>query len=381
MKKYRLLMLLTMLSIVLAACTEQQKSKQQFLDANEGKNQLSIEDIEKDELFRWDLTEEVEAIVVKEEGEMTPHEELSLFGEAGEETFRGNVSLYLIHNEIEKGYLQQTIEGVQLNTTQSFKAKETFQQRPVIAWTEIVSEDLYLRSMWQYIDGELQMMQFGEATQIAVSAQDVQWIEDTYMQMNVVERYGVGQYEKQWIFQTWEWQENRFILKNERMFKDTNLNRLGEQVTKRWIDEGKVLPFEMVEPETYTITKTSLPTFEEGAFLDHQPKIGDDLLEKIFDMPPHIEQEVVKDGVTIMFSDGFTYTYEPDTFTAKSLSINGKQLTSSLAALRKVFGEEAANSYDVEEAVYTEKYVVGDYRVMMTYRKDEARYMFQLGQK
>lgn len=381
MKKYRLLMLLTMLSIVLAACTEQQKSKQQFLDANEGKNQLSIEDIEKDELFRWDLTEEVEAIVVKEEGEMTPHEELSLFGEAGEETFRGNVSLYLIHNEIEKGYLQQTIEGVQLNTTQSFKAKETFQQRPVIAWTEIVSEDLYLRSMWQYIDGELQMMQFGEATQIAVSAQDVQWIEDTYMQMNVVERYGVGQYEKQWIFQTWEWQKNRFILKNERMFKDTNLNRLGEQVTKRWIDEGKVLPFEMVEPETYTITKTSLPTFEEGAFLDHQPKIGDDLLEKIFDMPPHIEQEVVKDGVTIMFSDGFTYTYEPDTFTAKSLSINGKQLTSSLAALRKVFGEEAANSYDVEEAVYTEKYVVGDYRVMMTYRKDEARYMFQLGQK
>lgn len=374
-------MLLTMLSIVLAACTEQQKSKQQFLDANEGKNQLSIEDIEKDELFRWDLTEEVEAIVVKEEGEMTPHEELSLFGEAGEETFRGNVSLYLIHNEIEKGYLQQTIEGVQLNTTQSFKAKETFQQRPVIAWTEIVSEDLYLRSMWQYIDGELQMMQFGEATQIAVSAQDVQWIEDTYMQMNVVERYGVGQYEKQWIFQTWEWQKNRFILKNERMFKDTNLNRLGEQVTKRWIDEGKVLPFEMVEPETYTITKTSLPTFEEGAFLDHQPKIGDDLLEKIFDMPPHIEQEVVKDGVTIMFSDGFTYTYEPDTFTAKSLSINGKQLTSSLAALRKVFGEEAANSYDVEEAVYTEKYVVGDYRVMMTYRKDEARYMFQLGQK
>lgn len=374
-------MLLTMLSIVLAACTEQQKSKQQFLDANEGKNQLSIEDIEKDELFRWDLTEEVEAIVVKEEGEMTPHEELSLFGEAGEETFRGNVSLYLIHNEIEKGYLQQTIEGVQLNTTQSFKAKATFQQRPVIAWTEIVSEDLYLRSMWQYIDGELQMMQFGEATQIAVSAQDVQWIEDTYMQMNVVERYGVGQYEKQWIFQTWEWQENRFILKNERMFKDTNLNRLGEQVTKRWIDEGKVLPFEMVEPETYTITKTSLPTFEEGAFLDHQPKIGDDLLEKIFDMPPHIEQEVVKDGVTIMFSDGFTYTYEPDTFTAKSLSINGKQLTSSLAALRKVFGEEAANSYDVEEAVYTEKYVVGDYRVMMTYRKDEARYMFQLGQK
>ena len=374
-------MLLTMLSIVLAACTEQQKSKQQFLDANEGKNQLSIEDIEKDELFRWDLTEEVEAIVVKEEGEMTPHEELSLFGEAGEETFRGNVSLYLIHNEIEKGYLQQTIEGVQLNTTQSFKAKETFQQRPVIAWTEIVSEDLYLRSMWQYIDGELQMIQFGEATQIAVSAQDVQWIEDTYMQMNVVERYGVGQYEKQWIFQTWEWQENRFILKNERMFKDTNLNRLGEQVTKRWIDEGKVLPFEMVEPETYTITKTSLPTFEEGAFLDHQPKIGDDLLEKIFDMPPHIEQEVVKDGVTIMFSDGFTYTYEPDTFTAKSLSINGKQLTSSLAALRKVFGEEAANSYDVEEAVYTEKYVVGDYRVMMTYRKDEARYMFQLGQK
>lgn len=374
-------MLLTMLSIVLAACTEQQKSKQQFLDANEGKNQLSIEDIEKDELFRWDLTEEVEAIVVKEEGEMTPHEELSLFGEAGEETFRGNVSLYLIHNEIEKGYLQQTIEGVQLNTTQSFKAKETFQQRPVIAWTEIVSEDLYLRSMWQYIDGELQMMQFGEATQIAVSAQDVQWIEDTYMQMNVVERYGVGQYEKQWIFQTWEWQENRFILKNERMFKDTNLNRLGEQVTKRWIDEGKVLPFEMVEPETYTITKTSLPTFEEGAFLDHQPKIGDDLLEKIFDMPPHIEQEVVKDGVTIMFSDGFTYTYEPDMFTVKSLSINGKQLTSSLAALRKVFGEEAANSYDVEEAVYTEKYVVGDYRVMMTYRKDEARYMFQLGQK
>src|SRR5699024_7278356 len=274
-----------------------------------------------------------------------------------------------------------TIEGVQLNTTQSFKAKATFQQRPVIAWTEIVSEDLYLRSMWQYIDGELQMMQFGEATQIAVSAQDVQWIEDTYMQMNVVERYGVGQYEKQWIFQTWEWQGNRFILKNERMFKDTNLNRLGEQVTKRWIDEGKVLPFEMVEPETYTITKTSLPTFEEGAFLDHQPKIGDDLLEKIFDMPPHIEQKVVKDGVTIMFSDGFTYTYEPDTFTAKSLSINGKQLTSSLAALRKVFGEEAANSYDVEEAVYTEKYVVGDYRVMMTYRKDEARYMFQLGQK
>lgn len=381
MKKYRLLMLLTMLSIVLAACTEQQKSKQQFLDANEGKNQLSIEDIEKDELFRWDLTEEVEAIVVKEEGEMTPHEELSLFGEAGEETFRGNVSLYLIHNEIEKGYLQQTIEGVQLNTTQSFKAKETFQQRPVIAWTEIVSEDLYLRSMWQYIDGELQMMQFGEATQIAVSAQDVQWIEDTYMQMNVVERYGVGQYEKQWIFQTWEWQENRFTLKNERIFKDTNLNRLGEQVTKRWIDEGKVLPFETVEPETYTITKTSLPTFEEGAFLDHQPKIGDDLLEKIFDMPPHTEQKIVKDGVTIMFSDGFTYTYEPDTFTVKSLSINGKQLTSSLAALRKVFGEEAANSYDVEEAVYTEKYVVGDYRVMMTYRKDEARYMFQLGQK
>lgn len=381
MKKYRLLMLLTMLSIVLAACTEQQKSKQQFLDANEGKNQLSIEDIEKDELFRWDLTEEVEAIVVKEEGEMTPHEELSLFGEAGEETFRGNVSLYLIHNEIEKGYLQQTIEGVQLNTTQSFKAKETFQQRPVIAWTEIVSEDLYLRSMWQYIDGELQMIQFGEATQIAVSAQDVQWIEDTYMQMNVVERYGVGQYEKQWIFQTWEWQENRFTLKNERIFKDTNLNRLGEQVTQRWIDEGKVLPFEMVEPETYTITKTALSTFEEGAFLDHQPKIGDDLLEKIFDMPPHIEQEVVKDGVTIMFSDGFTYTYEPDTFTVKSLSINGKQLTSSLAALRKVFGEEAANSYDVEEAVYTEKYVVGDYRVMMTYRKDEARYMFQLGQK
>ncbi len=374
-------MLLTMLSIVLAACTEQQKSKQQFLDANEGKNQLSIEDIEKDELFRWDLTEEVEAIVVKEEGEMTPHEELSLFGEAGEETFRGNVSLYLIHNEIEKGYLQQTIEGVQLNTTQSFKAKETFQQRPVIAWTEIVSEDLYLRSMWQYIDGELQMIQFGEATQIAVSAQDVQWIEDTYMQMNVVERYGVGQYEKQWIFQTWEWQENRFTLKNERIFKDTNLNRLGEQVTQRWIDEGKVLPFEMVEPETYTITKTALSTFEEGAFLDHQPKIGDDLLEKIFDMPPHIEQEVVKDGVTIMFSDGFTYTYEPDTFTVKSLSINGKQLTSSLAALRKVFGEEAANSYDVEEAVYTEKYVVGDYRVMMTYRKDEARYMFQLGQK
>src|SRR5699024_6091291 len=228
-----------------------------------GKNQLSIEDIEKDELFRWDLTKEVEAIVVKEEGEMTPHEELSLFGEAGEETFRGNVSLYLIHNETEKGYLQQTIEGVQLNTTQSFKAKETFQQRPVIASTEIVSEDLYLRSMWQYIDGELQMMQFGEATQIAVSAQDVQWIEDTYMQMNVVERYGGGQYEQQWIFQTWEWQEHRFTLKNERICKDTNLKRLGEQVTKRWIDEGKVLPFDMVEPETYTITKTSLLTFEE----------------------------------------------------------------------------------------------------------------------
>src|SRR5699024_7224221 len=233
-------MLLTMLSIVLAACTEQQKSKQQFLDANEGKNQLSIEDIEKDELFRWDLTEEVEAIVVKEEGEMTPHEELSLFGEAGEETFRGNVSLYLFHNEIEKGYLQQTIEGVQLNTTQYFKANAAFRQRPVIAWTEIVSEDLYLRSRWQYIDGELQMMQFGEATQIAVSAQDVQCIEDTYMKMNVVERYGVGQYEKQWIFQTWEWQENRCIMNNERMVKDKNLNQLGEQVTKRWIDEGKV---------------------------------------------------------------------------------------------------------------------------------------------
>lgn len=381
MKKYRYLIMLAMLAIVLAACTEQEKSKQEFLQANENKETLSIEEIDDKALYRWTLTEEVEAIAIEESGELIEHDQPTLFGEPGEESFRGNVSLYLIHEEVEEGYLQETIEGVQLNMAQSFKEVETFQERPVIAWTEIVSEDVYLRSMWQYTDGELQAIRYGDATQIAVTAEDVLWIDEQFMQVHVVEPYGVGPYEKQWKFQTWEWADDHFTLKDERFFKDTALNRLGEQVAKLSVEEHKPLPFERLEPETYTITKTALPEFKEGQFLNGAPKVGDSLLEAIFKMPTHTDQKVLKSDLSITFSDGFTYMYEADTFQITGISLNGQQLTSSLTSLRNVLGKASANSYDVEEAVYTEKYAVGDYRIIVTYRKDEQRYTIQFTKK
>lgn len=381
MKKYRMMLLLAVLSLVLTACTEQQKNKNVFIEANEGKNKLSKEDLEANEVYRWTLTEDIEAIAVMEEGEKVTHEQSFTFAEAGEETFYGHLSLYLLHADIAEGFLQYTMEDIVLNTTQGFEETEIFQDRPVIGISEIVEKDLYLRSMWHFAAGELQPLQFGKATRIPMTGKEVKWIDDQYVQVHFVAPYGVGLNESKWQFTTWEWTENQFTLKNESVFVDTLDHQLGKHVTAYWLEEDRPLPFEMAKPATYTITKTALPSFEQGGFMAHEPKIGDPLVEEIFNMPPHTEQKVRKEGATITFVDGFTYQYDPDTFNVTAISLNGQQLTSSLPALRKVFGEANANSYDVEEAVYIEKYAVGDYRVVLTYRKDEQRYKFQLTEK
>src|SRR5699024_3045576 len=119
MRKFSLILFLSIV-IILTACqnneennrsnnsideeVEEQAAEEE--NPHEGKDTLSLSDIEKNELYRWEIDSEKAIVLVNKDGEIEENTAPSMLGEEGDELFSGSVAFYLVYDGEDEGYLE-----------------------------------------------------------------------------------------------------------------------------------------------------------------------------------------------------------------------------------------------------------------------------------
>lgn len=381
MKKIYLVAYATLLMFLLAACTEQQKEQQEFIEVNEAKATKTVVEIEESKLFTWAVTDMVDAVVVKDGGEIVKHKKDSFRGLKGEESYEGNVQLFLVYRGMKEGYLQDEVKGIQLNLSQAFMDQAQFSQYPILSWTEATAENHHILTMWRFLNNELQRIGFDGEQYVELAHQELHWKDDQYLQTNLIEQYDNGKYDVKWQFLTWEWDEETASFKKvyHRVFQDTALNRLGQMLTDQWLeDDGLIVPFKEQEETPYLLEAENIELMKAGAIEKNGPKIGDSMLDAMFQMPANSTGGMTDEGLYVTFMNSYTYVYEPKTYEIKKMFLNSRILEDSLADVRGLIGETTADSFDFDATLFTEVYRLGDYQLTLIFSENQKGYTLEL---
>src|SRR5699024_12248254 len=125
---------------------------------NEGKETLSLDDIQDEMIYSWDLAGELSIYLVREDGEDDVYDMDSALGVKGDAYFEGDVSFYLVYDGDDLGYLQETVEDGHLDLTGRKLDAVRIGESDFLGWTK--SEASVINSLYLFLvqDEELEQV-------------------------------------------------------------------------------------------------------------------------------------------------------------------------------------------------------------------------------
>ncbi|WP_438317296.1 hypothetical protein [Sporosarcina sp. FA9] len=379
MKKFQYILLVALL-LLLSACKSDEgqspstKENAGMLEEKEDVNDLQgqrekkpVADIEEDTLYTWEINEQTNLLLVREQGEIEVFEDNYAIGSVGERQYSGNVALYIVIKDEENGILQERLEDITLNLDRAFSIPYSFNGEQFIVWVQPEATNVNTLGMWRYTDGEIKSVQFDVESTLIVSHQQMKFLKDTYLQVYFYnnddsDEDGIG-----WIYRTWKWDNDTAKFTEHAVKKYTQNTRYGwesgEYTTKLWHEHsGEYVLF----PEM-TMTDEVIDLIKNGQLLDNDIRIGQSIDKVLGIMPDYTVNEYYEGAPYYSFPGPSSYFYNEVTREITGISLSAGSLTNDLASIKAIFGDPDEDSYDEMEEIYVLLYTVGDYLLRVNY--------------
>lgn len=381
MKKIQRILLVAVL-LLLTACKSDEAQRPSIKEESDGAkngteengNELQdqrekkpVADIEEDTLYAWEISEQTDLWLVKEQGEIEVFEENFAIGSAGERQYVGNVALYIVNKDEENGILQERLEDVTLNLDRAFSTPYVFNGELFIVWVQPEASNVNTLRMWRYTDGEIKSVQFDEESTLIVSHQQMKFLKDTYLQVYFYNNHdsdgdGIG-----WIYRTWKWNADTAKFTEHAVKKYTEDTpygwESGKYTTELWHEHaGEYVLF----PEM-TMTDEVIDFIKNGQLPGNDIRIGQSIDKVLGIMPDYTANEYYEGGPYYSFPGPSSYFYDEVTREITGISLAGDSLTNDVDSIKAIFGEPDEDIFDEMEQNYVLMYTVGGYRLHVNY--------------
>src|SRR5699024_810816 len=124
--------------------TEEVEAEETVEEENphEGKETKKVSEIEKNELYRWEIDSDKLVVLSEKTGEIQENDAASMIGEEGDQLFDGVAELYLVYEGHEEGYLEDSVELYLLNLDRPFADSYPFGEGVILDLFQSESSNL-----------------------------------------------------------------------------------------------------------------------------------------------------------------------------------------------------------------------------------------------
>lgn len=378
-------------ALVLAACqndeeakrldvsmeeTEEVEAEETVEEENphEGKETKKVSEIEKNELYRWEIDSDKVVVLSEKTGEIQENDAPSMIGEEGDQLFDGVAELYLVYEGHEEGYLEDSVELYLLNLDRPFADSYPFGEGVILDLFQSESSNLRSHRTWYFSNEQLHRISFESERELISTNSKLKFIEDTYMQSFSYDNAGMGEYGLGWHFHTWEWDSEEFTFTNVAHKAYTDDEEFGwetgELMVEEWNEyEDFYIPFPQL-----TLTKKDIKLIEKGSLMDKSIKLGDSvdkLKHQHEGETDYLLEDYYNGAALISYSPQFSYLYDEGDKEIVSILLAGDALTNDVASIRELLGEPTVSEFSEMESLHFEQFTIENNVLTMYYDENK----------
>ena len=370
-KRYPIALLISSI-LLLSACqddTIKQPLEQEIpVVVKDEQETTPIEKIKEDVLYSWEVQNgehTAKLYLVKDGGTTEIIDAASLFGVEGERQYSGNLAFYLGDDThaILQEHLAADLEAFNMNLDRSPFKTYTFDDQTIITWIATEATNSGTLSMWIYTEGQIQPVTFEGEPQLAITGNQVKFIEDHYLQTYIYnddseENKGIG-----WFYTTWQWNTTAhdFTAYDTTQYiqDDAYGWESGEYNTQLWHEhEADYIAFPHI-----TLTNDFAEWVKKGTLLNNSIHLGDSIDKVLEETPDYLYTDYYEGGPYYSFPGGSSYFYDELTREITFLTLNGGMITNDLDSIISIFGKPVESDYDDYENTNYAIFHIGEYRL------------------
>jgi len=335
---------------------------------NEGKETLSLDDIQDEMIYSWDLAGELSIYLVREDGEDDVYDMDSALGVKGDAYFEGDVSFYLVYDGDDLGYLQATVEDVHLDLTGRKLDAVRIGESDFLGWTK--SEASVINSLYLFLvqDEELEQVALNNdlSEPDIVTATQIKGIDDQYIQSFTYANAGE---EIGYHFFTYEW--NPADKTFSEMKEATYLagSDFVDQLVSDWYDSHIYPAFGQ-----YRIDEKTEDELKKGYLFTDEIKLGDRLVTIENDDSFNLRKSFNRGAETYIVNYQYEIFREGYDFdgTIKNIIYFSNMIDQSYSEIVDVLGEPESNDYMEMDDAYLAKYIYGPHVLEIMHNHDHV---------
>lgn len=391
--KRNLLVGLALLLLLLSACqsspvnteeteeerTTEEKAKIEKKNLHENKETKLVEDIEADELYRWEIGADQTIILTNKSGEIERVDAPSMLGDEGDQLFEGVAAFYLVEAGDEHGYLEGEVELESFNIDRSFAGIYHMADHALINLYQSESSSLRSHRFWYYSDYALEQVTFEDEEILYANSSNFKVIEDEYMQSLSYDNAGQGDTGIGWHFITWLWDEKSGSFTEFDRTNFTSDQEYGWEIGEVTAEEWHTYDDYYVNFPMFTMTKLDVARIKKGILVNQRVRIGDlidPFVEEMSRETDYVADGYYNGGPYYSFNTPFSYFYDELSREIFGISMDGYALTNGLQSLRQLLGDPITGpEYSELEDNYFEEYIIGQYKVTLYSDEGELLYL------
>ncbi|MGD6893852.1 DUF4309 domain-containing protein [Bacillus infantis] len=370
---YAMLMVLSMLT---AACsnqihtslaeeishkTEKQKDDSAILTIQtEGKDKKDTSWLKEKSLYRIEAADEglaYEVYIYAENETTVKLEQAGVLGDKQDTVHEGNYSVYMAKKGAKSAFKQDILSSLPLVFNEEVKGAYPLKlgDKTLLAIVQPEGDSRFSAELYSIQNGELKIVQSGEGIR-SILGPEIKAIKQEYIQtVNSIDD------NEGWVFSTWAFDKEKLEIKqvSETVYDDSDMkDGLGEG--EKWFEiwsaaEENYHPFYNIQLEKGIIDKAS-----QGILTGSQYPIGTNINDVKKASPPSIESGKKGKYAYLKYPE-VTYFYDEATQEVAVVSIPGIRLQSTLADIKKMFGEPFRESRRGTEVLAI--YAAGKYNI------------------
>src|SRR5699024_9564935 len=357
--------------------TEEVEAEETVEEVNphEGKETKPVSEIEKNELYRWEIDAEKVVVLTKKTGEIQENDAPSMIGEEGDRLFDGVAELYLVYEEEEEGYLEDTIELYLLNLDRPFADSYSFAEGSILDLFQSESSNLRSHRTWYFANEQLNQVTFEDETELISTNNKFKFIDDVYMQSYVYDNAGMGEYGVGWHFHTWELDSDDFTFTNFAHKAYTDDEEFGWETGEFMVEEWNEFEDAFIPFPRLTLTKKDIKLIEKGSLIDKSIKLGDsvDKLKRQHEgETDYLLEDYYNGAALISYSPHFSYLYDEADKGIVSIFLAGDALTNDVASIRELLGEPTLSEFSDMDNIYFEEFTIENKVLTMNYDENQV---------
>jgi hypothetical protein len=370
---YGMLMLLSMLT---AACSNQihtslaeeisNKTVKQEDDSavltiqTEGKEKKDTSWLKEKSLYSFEAADGGLAyeIYIYAENETTLKlEQSGVLGDKQDTVHEGNYSVYMAKKGAKSAFKQDILSSLPLVFNEKVKGAYPLKlgDKTLLAIVQPEGESRFSAELYSIHDGELKIVQSGEEIQ-SILGPEIKAIKQEYIQ--TVQSIGDNE---GWVFSTWAFDKQKLEINqvSETVYDDSAMKD-GLSEGEKWFEiwsaaEENYHPFYNIQLEKGIVDKAA-----QGILTGSQYPIGTNINDVKKASPPSIEAGKKGKYAYLKYPE-VTYFYDEATQEVAVVSIPGIRLQSTLADIKKMFGEPFRESRRGTEVLAI--YAAGKYNI------------------